>query len=427
MFHSLGGGFPQSKAFGGQQTLMKKALSQATGAVAQLGARAAAVTGAYIAATAVMLLAVIVLRGMVTPALLRNILGLVFLMSLSAGLEPGTIKAAALSEAGVEGADLVAYLGVGALKGALASPLLAFIWRLADPTMPFSTLAWTPLITIAGFWATDMRVLLDLRGRHTLAAGLKQGSLAGGVAIVGLLVALKTPLVWAVGVSTLARLALPLLVAALSRRPQSGGPIWREARRLLGDKRWIDLAAVSVIAAVGGSVDRVIGLRLLSPADYGAYYLIYELLTKFWLIPFVLGPILFARRASGDESDSLVRGAWGLTAAAGAAFLVVVGCVLIFAPGLLTRLVGASFGLAIFGFAMGVVVGSLVQLQIAHLQGAGRGRRTAVAMGLSAVLSAPMFWVCASSFGAAGLLWAFLAKTSLELALVSWRAKARGV
>lgn len=424
MFHSLGGGFPQSKAFGGQQTLMNTALSKATGAVAQLGARATAVTGAYVAATAVMLLVVIVLRGMAAPALLRNLLGLIFLMSLSAGLEPGTIKAAVLSEAGVEGVDLVAYLGVGALKGALASPFLAVIWRLADPTIPFSTLAWTPLIAVAGFWATDMRVLLDLRGRHTLAVGLKQGSLAGGVAVVGLLVALRTPLVWAVGASTFARLALPLLVVALLRRAPSGGPVWREARRLLGDNRWVDLAAVSVIAAVGGSVDRVIGLRLLSPADYGAYYLIYELLTKFWLIPFVLGPILFARRAAGDESDSLVRGAWGLTAVAGAAVLTVVGGVLVVAPTLLAQLVGASFGMATFGFAMGVVVGSLVQLQIAHLQGAGRGRRTAVAMGLSAVLSAPMFWVCANVFGAAGLLWAFLAKTSLELALVSWRAKA---
>lgn len=403
---------------------MNTALSKATGAVAQLGARAAAVTGAYVAATAVMLLAVIVLRGMVAPALLRNVLGLIFLTSLSAGLEPGTIKAAALGEAGVEGADLVAYLAVGAMKGALASPLLAIIWRLADPTIPFSILAWTPLITIAGFWATDMRVLLDVRGRHTLAVGLKQGSLAGGVAIMGLLVALRTPLIWAVGVSTLARLALPLLVAALFRRAPRDRPVWREARRLLGDKRWIDLAAVSVIAAVGGSVDRVIGLRLLSPTDYGAYYLIYELLTKFWLIPFVLGPIVFARRASGEQSDSLVRGAWGLTAAAGAAFLAVVGGGLILAPGLLARVVGASFGLATFGFAMGVVVGSLVQLQIAHLQGAGRGRQTAIAMGLSAVLSAPMFWVCASLFGAAGLLWAFLAKTSLELALVSWRARA---
>ncbi len=304
---------------------MNTALSKATGAVAQLGARAAAVTGAYVAATAVMLLAVIVLRGMVAPALLRNVLGLIFLTSLSAGLEPGTIKAAALGEAGVEGADLVAYLAVGAMKGALASPLLAIIWRLADPTIPFSILAWTPLITIAGFWATDMRVLLDVRGRHTLAVGLKQGSLAGGVAIMGLLVALRTPLIWAVGVSTLARLALPLLVAALFRRAPRDRPVWREARRLLGDKRWIDLAAVSVIAAVGGSVDRVIGLRLLSPTDYGAYYLIYELLTKFWLIPFVLGPIVFARRASGEQSDSLVRGAWGLTAAAGAAFLAVVG------------------------------------------------------------------------------------------------------
>ena len=406
---------------------MKSFRSKTGNIVAGLGARAVVVTGAYVAATVAVLLTVIVLRGAVSPQLLRNLLGFIFIASLAAGLEPGTIKAAALGEAGVDGAALASYLGVGALKGALASPFLAILWRLADPTLPVPVLAWTPVITIAGFCATDLRVLLDLRGRYALAVGLKQGSLAGGVALVGLLLVLKAPLVWAIGVSSLIRLGVLPLAMAFAGDPPRGGAFWTDARRLLRDSRWLDLAAVSLIAAVGGSVDRMIGLRLLGPSDYSAYYLIYEVFTKFWLVSYILGPILFARQATGTGVETFVRGAFGLTVAAGAGFLAVVAGVLAFGPGLLARVVGASFGWATFAFAVGVVIGAFVQLWIAQLQGAGQGRRTAVAMALSAAVSAPVFWIAAGRFGAEGLLWAFLAKTALELAMVAWRGRTVGI
>src|SRR5205085_3902962 len=115
----------------------------------------------------------------------------------------------------------------------------------------------------------------------------------------------------------------------------------------------------------------VFGLRLLPPADYSAYYLSYELFTKFWLIPYLLSPILFARRATGERDGAFARGAWLLTAAAGGAFLAAEAAVLRFVPALLGGLIGASFGTATLGFAAAVVVGSFVQLRVAQLQGAG--------------------------------------------------------
>ena len=399
---------------------MSRPVAESARSTFSVGARALAVTGVYIAAAVAVLLTVIVLRGQIAPASLRGVLGFVFVATLAAGLEPGTVKAAALGEAGVKVASLGAFLGAGALKAILVSPILAVLWRFADPAADVAMLIWTPLIAIAGFGATDLRVLLDLRGRHALAIGLKQGSLAGGVVLLGLLVACGVPLFWAIGVSTLARVALLAIAPLSSPESRPFGMIWREARALLADGRWLDLAAVSVIAAAGGSTDRMFGLRYLAPAVYGGYYLTYELLTKFWLLPYVLSPILFAREAAGEDSRGFARGAWGLTAAAGAGFLVVVAGLLLITPGLFTRVIGASFGLATLGFAGAVVIGSFGQLRLARLQGSGRSRQAAAAMALSAAVSVPLFFVAARTFGARGLLLAWLVKALVELAALMW-------
>jgi len=301
----------------------------------------------------------------------------------------------------------------------LGAPVLAVIWRFADPSVAPVDLLWTPLVTIAGFGATDLRVLLDLRGRHGLAIALKQGSLAGGVVVLGLAVAMKAPLTLAIGVSTLARLVGLAVAARLAEGGVDWMRTWRAARRLLGDWRWLELAAISVIATAGGSIDRVFGLRLLSPADYSGYYLTYEILSKFWLLPYLLGPIMFARQANGDDGRAFARGAWALTAASAVAFLAGVAGVMAFVPSLLVRVVGASFGVATLVFALGVAVSAFVQLHVAQLQGAGRARVAVAAMGLAAVVTAPLLYLAAARYGAPGLLWAFLAKVILEVGFLA--------
>ncbi len=396
-----------------------------------LSVRAAVVTGVYLAATVAVLGSVIVLRGLVPPAMLSRFLGFVLIASLAAGLEPGTVKAAALGEAGVHGARPAAFLAAGAIKGLAASPVLALLWWFADPTVLAATLAWTPALAVAGFCATDLRARLDLGGRYALAIGVKQGSLAGGVALAGALIALGVPPSGAIGISSLARLGFLGIVAVRlaggeAQRPVGWAPL-RQVGKLLADRRWIDLAAVSVIAAASGGADRLFGLRYLGPAVYGGYYLTYELFSKFWLIPYLLSPILFARRASGSGEEGFARAAWGLVAAAGAAYLTATAGLLVLAPVLLRQVVGASFGLATLAFAVAVVVNSFGQLRLAELQGAGRSRRAALATAFGAAVSIPLFFFAARASGAPGLLLAWLVKSVVELAAltVGWPAAAR--
>jgi hypothetical protein len=261
-----------------------------------------------------------------------------------------------------------------------------------------------------------------------VAIAVKQGGLAGGVVLAGVLIGLGTPAAGAIGLSCVARLACLVPVAdrvagqdLLARR--AGGATGRQVWRLLSDRRWLDLAAVSVIAAASGGADRLFGLRYLPPVSYGGYYLTYELFSKFWLLPYLLSPILFARRAADSASaDPFVGAAWALTALAGAAFVAVTAGIVLLAPSLLRQVVGASFGLATVGFAAAVVVNSFSQLRLAELQGARRSRRAAVATAAGAAISIPLFFVAARAFGGGGLLVAWLAKAVLELAALTVRS-----
>ncbi len=223
----------------------------------RLGGRALLVTAAYVAAAVVILGTVFALRGLVSPGVLKSFLAFVLVASLSAGLEPGTVKAAALTEAGIGATPQTVFLAAGLLKALIAAPILTLLWAFADPSAAPSALALTPAIAFAGFGATDLRVLFDLEGRYAAAIGLKQGSLAGGIALGGACLAMGLPLAAALAISTLARL---LLLALVLGRPVAAarGP-WRQAAAQLANRRWLDLAAVSVVAAVGGSAGRRTG------------------------------------------------------------------------------------------------------------------------------------------------------------------------
>ncbi|MEO8926958.1 MAG: hypothetical protein ABI306_07320 [Caulobacteraceae bacterium] len=384
----------------------------------RLGVRAAVTSGAYLVTALAAAVAILVLRRTISPAALQGALGFFFIAAIAAGIEPATVKAAVL-RGGPDGplpaTGASVYLAVGAVKALAAAPLLAILWRFADPRIPLADLLWLPAVALAGFAATDLRVLFDLRGRHAAAIWLKQGSLAGGLAVLAVLVGAGLPLFWAIGVSTGARLGLVAwVVAAL---PSGKAPVrFTLMRRLLGDVRWMELAAASVVAALSGSTDRILALRYLPAPTYASYFLLYELFSRFWLLPYLLTPILFARLASGRESTVFIRRAWLGTAAAGAAFVAAAAGAVFLTPALLDRFVGTAFGPPAIAFAAAVVIGALTQLRIAELQGRGAARRAIVVVGLCAVFSAVAFFVMVRHMGATGLMMAWLVKSVVELA-----------
>jgi hypothetical protein len=292
---------------------------------------------------------------------------------------------------------------------------------LSDPNAGWPLLACAPLICVAGFAASDLRVLFDLQGRHAAAIWIKQGSLGGGLIVVGVLAAEGVPVALALGVASLVRIVFALVCA----RAASPGPSPADGPGLgamMRDPRWMSLAGASVVAAIGGSADRVLGLRYLAADAWAGYFALYEVFSKFWFIPYVVTPIVFARAAAGLDSGRVGRLSWRLTIVAGAVFVGVVAATLLVAPGLPQRLLGQRLDAgippaSIVAFAGAVAIGALAQIRIAVLQGQGAAHRSLVVMAASAAITTAMFYAAARTFGAAGLLYAWLAKSLIDLAL----------
>jgi hypothetical protein len=385
--------------------------------------RGSVVAAAYLATSAITLAVLFVFARRGDPALLRSVLAAQFIATLAAGLEPATTKALALGSAGAAtlATSRRTILGASGLKALAASPALALVWRLSDPAAGWPLLACAPLICIAGFAATDLRVLFDLQGRHAEAIWIKQGSLGGGLILVAVLAAEGAPMALALAIASLARIVFALVCArAASAGPSP--PLGAGIGAMMRDPRWMSLAGASVVAAIGGSADRLFGLRYLSADAWAGYFALYEVFSKFWFIPYVVTPIVFARAAAGLDSDRVGRLAWRLTTAAGAVFVGGLAVILLVAPGLPERLLGERLDagippLALVAFAAAVAIGALAQIRIAELQGRGAAHRSLVVMAASAAITTALFYAVARTLGAAGLLYAWLAKSVIDLAL----------
>ncbi len=374
-----------------------------------LAVRAVVVAGAYLATALAVLTVVVILRGRLSPDTLRAVLGFYFVSALAAGLEPATVKAAVL-ESGRAPANLVGVLAAGAVKSVAAAPVLALVWWFADPRTPPAMLLLSPLMAVAGFWATDLRVVLDLRGRHAAAIWLKQGSLAGGFLLLAAMVGAGIPLFLSAVTASLGRLVPPVLIAA-----RSAVGDWRVGA-FLRQARWPELAGISAVAAAGGSVDRVLALRYLTAADYAGYLVVYEVFSRFWLIPYLVAPILFARLAAGDASRALVSRAWLATSTMCALFVAAVSGVALSAPALAARLLGPPFGPPAIAFAAAIAVGALTQLRMAQMQAAGAVRTALLVTMFGALVAGLSFFVGVRALGLSGLYWAWLVKSVIEFA-----------
>ena len=358
------------------------------------------------------MLMVVALRQTLPPATLRELLGFYFIAALAAGLDPGTAKALFVGES--REAGLWAVLAASAMKALVVAPVLGVVWRFAAPGLSLATLLTTPLIVVAGFWATDVRVMLDLRGRHASAVWLKQGSLAAGFVLAAILVGSGLPLLWAVLISSLARLGLPVL-AGWTDQPLSTGT--RSAIGLLSKTPWIAFAGVSVLGAAGGSIDRVVALRWLPAANYSGYYLLYELFSRFWLLPYLITPILFARIAAGQSGGVFAAWSWRFTWFAGLAFVIGAAGVAFCAPGLLHGFLGVSFGPPTVAFAGAIAISALTQLRVAELQAAGGARHALLATLAGTLVAVVAFGFGVRLIGVDGLLWAWLLKSAVEFSV----------
>jgi O-antigen/teichoic acid export membrane protein len=384
-----------------------------------LSARAIVTVGAYIASALVAVGAVYLAKRTLAPEPLRAFLSYLVILAISAGLEPGTTKAHAVAHGADAPFSARQTALTSLLKAIVAAAPLAVIWSLSDPALSWPILALTPLICAVGFVVSDLRVRFDLEQRHVMAVWLKQGSTATGVLAAAVMMALGGTAFASILVATLVRV---LFILGPLREPRPGAAPGMDVRGLITATPWQALAGASVLAAAGGSMDRLIAVRVVNPSDLSSYYLIFEILSKFWLLPYLLTPILFAQRVARQRDVRFERIAFGLTGVAGALFLGALVLLIVFDPSLSRGFTGRNLDVATLALAGAIVLSSFTQLINTQQQAAGRGRRVIWVLGISLGVGLIAFAWAAPRYGIEGLMWAWLVRMAVEF-VCAWAAR----
>ena len=268
--------------------------------------------------------------------------------------------------------------------------------------------------------SSDLRVAFDANGRYASAIWLKQGSLSIGLLTLAVAIDSGLSMQVALAISLLVRLFWLGIFVVRGGQYLERTPLKRETILSEGmDRRWIDLVLTSALGAVGGSLDRIIAFRHLDVSVANGYYIIYELLSKFWLIPYLFAPVVFAKRARNPDQSQFVRVAVAWIMGLGIVFVAAVVLMSIVLPCLIEYVTnGGAPNARVTLLAVAIVLTSLSMVLNADLQGMDKTRAVATISFLGVIVSSIAFYALTSYAALEGLYLAWLLKGALELAMI---------
>ena len=375
----------------------------------------------YVLTAAILVFAIIALEQELDAGQLKSFLSYVFVASLAAGLEPGTAKATLVGSDVKDNSEVsTALIAASVTKAVLFSPILLAIWLISDQTISIVNFGiLVPIISILGFLATDVRVLLDAKGRYASAILLKQGSLSLAIACTAITAFFDYSLTAGIFFSCLAR---ALWTFGFIWGAQAGR--WPQQRLLdhLSPIRWAHFFAASALGSLSASIDRIIAFHFLDASAANTYFFVYELLSKFWLLPYLLVPIAFVKVVQSGAFTAFLRTCHLTIAAASIPFLLVAISLPYMPLGIVESFNFEVWQLGVFACA--IVISAFNQVLSAELQASGFAALATASAITGLVVSGLGFPILVWKFGMTGLFFAWLLK-SLTETLALWVAKLR--
>lgn len=376
--------------------------------------RAVPALSAYLFTSILLIGAIALLDRIVGAQQLKAFLTYVLVATLAAGLEPGTAKAAIVASSRDHRIHVsLSLLGASVIKSILVSPVLAGVWLLSAPEAVASGLLLVPIISALGFLATDIRVLLDAEGRYASAIWLKQGSLALAIACAAAALALGYGLDAGILLSCVLRLIWTAFF--IQACTDAKWPRERLSTHMLSN-RWSHFLLASGLGSLAASIDRIVAFRFLDAGMANAYILAYELLSKFWLLPYLLAPLAFVKAAQHGPGGGFARQCHMLIAAAGIPFLLAATLLPLVPLQTLQSANFTSWGLALFASA--ILIAAFNQILSTELQASGAAAAATASATTGLFVSALAFPLLLWLMGFNGLFVAWMLKSLAESAVL---------
>lgn len=390
--------------------------------------KSVALTLSYATTLVVVFVSIYLLRGYAADATTSAVLSFYFISALTAGIEPGQAKSEMIENRPGNGSAVTKVtISTAVIKAALCTPLVALLWwYTSGSSIPiFWNILLSFLAASSGFVTSEYRVHIDVSGRFTKAIWLKQGSLS--IAMIGAVIfsLLQMSIVTTLLLASLLRIGWLILFS----KGEVSSYILPDGSDLsvidrLRSTGWLRLFLISLMAAMSGSIDRIVALRLLSPQDAATYILIFEFMSKIWLFPYILSPILFAQRIRTGNGRAAWQAVYINTG------LLVGGGVIMGLSAIPVSSIYTYFGidiLVLFTLYAAFAVCSIVQLLFADVQASGHSRAILKLSFATLVFSLPLFFFFTHTQAMLGIAVAWLVKSVFELTatlcIVRWVRK----
>jgi hypothetical protein len=296
------------------------------------------------------------------------------------------------------------------VKSVVVSPVIGAIWMLMDVEASLDgRLYFVPFIAALGFVATDLRVLLDARGQHAAAVWLKQGSLSLAIACPVICIILGLGFWMGVITSVIMRLFLTFYFLRHEKFEKfCANEFWE----LITSRMWMHLLLTSGIGSLAASVDRLLAVRFMTAPSAAEYVFVYELLSKFWLFPYLISPIVFVKVAQGDHKENYVVFSLCLIGLLGLPFVLLSFVLPNFLAMFIDVVEFSSWSMALF--ATTIVLASVNMVLAAQLQASGGEGATLFSATIGLFVSALAFPSLFHILGFSGIIWGWFFKTVAE-------------
>jgi len=354
----------------------------------------------------------------VSPQVITNF---VLIVSLVGGFELGLVKSCLinLNETKSRSFDIAILVAKVSSKALIPTVFIFLVWNnLTTELGVLQRFIFSYCLCLIGILSSELRVIFDNIGLYSSGIWTKQAGLAIGVfTFLGAIYFGLEPTVAFVAYCLARTFWLALQFYRYTKIAVRKELILFRDTELFG---WRSIFSLSVLAVFSGNIDRILASYYLDPVTAINYFLIYEIFTKYWLVNYLINPIIFVRYAAG--SDGLIS-ILSLLKVLGTISIISVGTLTLFVsynPNFFNSVFNISIGNPyIVAFFMAIAINSVTQSLSAVLQSRGYAEYlvkitiiVTLIMGISSIFAI-------MEFGVNGLLVTWLIKSLFEAALVA--------
>lgn len=239
---------------------------------------------------------------LVNPTIITNF---ILVVALTSGFELGLVKSSLINSYGPkqQNFDLYLLFKKTSVKALIPSIFISILWISFGGSLSIvSKIIFSYSMCLIGVFTAELRVVFNHIKSYSIAAWVKQAGMTIGILafLIGIYFGFGQFL--SLFLYCLTRAVWLALVSYKYKKISSGKKLVKfDKNEHLG---WESIFSLNLLAIISGNADRIIASYFLESSALIGYFLIYEIVTKYWIIVYITNPIIFVRSADSTKSNA---------------------------------------------------------------------------------------------------------------------------